>query len=329
MSIESKQMFVNEVKMELGSLLVGSNVDAVMKVLSERLSDFDMEYISEDGDANMGEELLHAFLDAKKVEGRSPQTLGRYEYIIRRVMKSINVPIKKASVYHFRKFFASEKERGISDSTLEGTRQTLHAYFEWLSREGLLEKNPIANMGNIKCAKVERLPYTDVDIERLKESCTQVRDKAIISFLLSTGCRISEMCALNRGDIDFKNMECVVLGKGNKERTVYIDAVTAMLVQRYLETRTDDLEALFIGKRKNRLTPHGVRGLLETTAEKTNVSGKVHPHRFRRTLATKLISHGMPIQEVAVILGHDKLDTTMKYVHLDKSMVKNSYKKYA
>jgi site-specific recombinase XerD len=145
--------------------------------------------------------------------------------------------------------------------------------------------------------------------------------------LLSTGCRISEICALNRNDIDIVNKEILVLGKGNKERTVFIDDVTAMLLQRYLEERKDDSEALFVGKGTSRLKPGGIRKILNAVATKAGVEN-THPHRFRRTLATSLIDHGMPIQEVAAILGHEKLDTTMKYVYLNKTHVKNSYNKY-
>ena len=145
---------------------------------------------------------------------------------------------------------------------------------------------------------------------------------------MSTGCRISEMTQLNRNDIDLTNLECTVLGKGNKERTVYLDPVAAMLIRDYLNERIDDYPALFIGKGTDRISPHGVRFMLNKVAEKSSVD-HVHPHKFRRTLATNLIRHGMPIQEVASILGHDKLDTTMQYVVLDKTEVKHSYMKYA
>ena len=168
----------------------------------------------------------------------------------------------------------------------------------------------------------------DNDFEHLKENCTTLRDRAIISLLLSTGCRISEICGLNRDSIDFANLECVVLGKGNKQRTVFIDEVTAMLVKRYLFSREDRHEALFVGKGSSRLTPGAIRLMLNKIADVAGVT-HVHPHRFRRTLATNLVDHGMPIQEVANILGHEKLETTMKYVYVNKTNVKNDYRKYA
>ena len=154
------------------------------------------------------------------------------------------------------------------------------------------------------------------------------RDKAIVCLLLSTGCRISELCALNRGDVDFQNKQCAVLGKGNKERTVYLDSVASMILKRYLKSRTDFSQALFVGKGTERLTPGGVRFMMKTLEEDSGVEN-VHPHRFRRTLATNLLNRGMPIQEVAKILGHEKLDTTMMYAFVDEQNVKASYCKYS
>jgi site-specific recombinase XerD len=149
----------------------------------------------------------------------------------------------------------------------------------------------------------------------------------MISFLLSTGCRISEVCGLNRESVDLKNLECTVLGKGDKERTVFFDDVTAMLLNRYFSERKDNSPALFAGKGTDRMTPGGVRAKLKTIAQRAHVEN-VHPHRFRRTLATTLIDRGMDIQEVAALLGHEKLDTTLKYVYINKVNVKNAYKKY-
>lgn len=326
MSIAAKQMLLKDVEKSLGSYLTADNINQTMIILSEIITSFEIEK-SEEKDDFESEELLNAYLNAKQVEGRSDKTLFRYKYIIERVCKEIGVPVKKISIFHLRQYFTDEKNRGISDSTLDGTRQVLSAYFGWLQKEGLITQDPTINLNPIKCMKKVKKPCTVVDIEKLKECCENDRDKAIISILLSTGCRISEVCRLNRTDVDFVQKEILVLGKGNKERTVFIDEVTVMFVSRYLNSRTDDSEALFIGKGSERLTPGGIRKMLHQVADKANVEN-IHPHRFRRTLATNLIDHGMPIQEVASILGHEKLDTTMKYVYIDKSHVKHSYQKY-
>ena len=324
MSIASKQVFLRDIEKALGSILTVELMQKVMPIIGENLAMFDVEQI----EAVDGGDCLRAFIEAKEVEGRSPKTMERYAYIIKRFLETSNAKTEKVTVYHLRAFLMSEKRRGISDRTLNGYRDIFSSYFGWLFKEGLIQQNPCANLGAVKCQKVVREPYSSTDIERLKEACTSLRDRAIISFLLSTGCRISEVCGLNKNDIDMVAAECTVLGKGNKQRVVYLDSVTIMLLKRYFATRDDIHEALFVGLRGERLTPGGVRAMLKVLEQKTGVPN-AHPHRFRRTLATNLIAHGMPIQEVAAILGHDKLDTTMRYVFMEKSAIKNSYAKYS
>ena len=328
MSIIAKQYLIKQLSYELGDVLTANDLKTVQDHLNDMLSMYEVEGLEEgklDGEL---EDLLRAFIDAKEIEGRSEKTIAHYQYRINRMMHEINVPIRQITVFHLRRYLMDSKDRGMTDKTIEGVRSVMCSFFGWLFKEGLLPANPCANLAPIKCQKKVRKPYSSVDIERLKECCASDRDRAFIAFALATGCRISEICALNRNSIDFQNRECKVLGKGNKERVVFIDDVTAMLVKRYLDSRTDDSVALFAGKGTDRMTPGGVRARLHKIADVAGVDN-VHPHRFRRTLATSLICHGMQIQEVAAILGHDKLDTTMKYVYMDKDNVRNSYRKYA
>jgi len=326
MSIEAKALLLKDMEQQLSTEITAADMGKVLSVLADQLAGYQLTQT--DLGAMDKDDLLDAYTAAMQIQGRSPKTIERYRYAILRMMEVVKVRTRSITVYHLRQYLAEEKARGISDRTLEGNRQVFSAYFNWLQREGLIDTNPTANLGAIKYQKKIKVTYTDIDIERLKYSCTSIRDRAIVCFLKSTGCRISEMTQLNRTDIDLVNLECTVLGKGNKERTVYLDAVTGMLVKEYLAQRTDALLALFIGKGTERLKPGGVRYMLCHLAERASVN-HVHPHKFRRTLATNLIRHGMPIQEVAAILGHDKLDTTMQYVVLDKTEVKNSYRKYA
>lgn len=328
MSIAAKQNLVKELEKKLENTLTITQLAAVKESLVEALSKYDVESTRQDVADADSIDLLEAFLSAKVIEGRSEKTVAYYRYIIQRMQKDIGVPLREITVFHLRQYLMRKKESGSSDKTLESLRSVFCSYFGWLFKERLLPENPCVNLAPIKCAKKIRTPYSEIDVERLKENCKNSRDKAMISFLLSTGCRISEVCSLNRDSIDFRTKECTVLGKGNKERTVFLDDVTAMLVERYISERTDTSEALFAGKGTDRMTPSGVRARLHRIADKADVNN-VHPHRFRRTLATRLIDHGMHIQEVAAILGHDKLDTTMKYVYIDKTNVKNAYRKYA
>ena len=327
MAIEDKAMMLKALEQQLSTEITAADMSKVLAAVADQLAGYEVVR-SETGAGSGPDDLLAAYEAAMRIQGRSPKTIARYVYLIGRMREAVQVPTREISVYHLRQYLAQEKARGISDRTLEGTRQVFSAYFNWLQREGLIESNPTANLGAIKCRKEVKVTYSEVDIERLKFACRTLRDRAIVAFLLSTGCRISEMVQLNRRDVDLVALECTVLGKGNKERTVYLDPVAGMLLKNYLETRKDGSEALFVGKGTERLKPGGVRRMLNIVAEAANVD-HVHPHKFRRTLATNLIRHGMPIQEVAAILGHDKLDTTMQYVVLDKTDVKNAYRKYA
>lgn len=326
MAIEEKAVFLKDLEQRLLTKITAADLEKVLAEVSDQLAGYDViRTRTEYGDTD---DFLEAYVEAITIQGRSEKTAKRYQYLIRKMMEYVNVPIRHVTVYHLRQYMMKEKERGISDGTLEGMRQVFNAYFNWLQREKLIDSNPMANFGTIKCQKKIKDTYTEVDIEKMKFSCGNIRDRAIVSFLMSTGCRISEALQLNRSDVDLDKLECTVLGKGNKERTVFLDAVTGMLLRDYLDQRMDESPALFIGKRKDRLTSQGVRAMLTKLAKASTVD-HVHPHKFRRTLATNLIKHGMPIQEVASILGHEKLDTTMKYVVLDKTNVKYSYNKYA
>lgn len=326
MAIEAKVTLLGELERDLSDRLTAAQLADVMSALADRLNSYTMERLVDF--AGTSDDLLMAYINALSVEGRSEKTLERYRYIITRMMESVKVPTNRITVYHLRRYLTDEKTRGISDRTLEGYRQVFSAYFNWLQRERLIENNPTANLGAIKYAKKQKDIYSDADVERMKFSCKTLRDRAIICFLQATGCRVSEVVGLNRDDVDIFNLEATVLGKGNKERTVYLDQVAAMTLQAYLEARKDNSPALFAGKGTDRLQPGAIRQMLVKLGKNAKVP-HVHPHKFRRTTATNLIRHGMPIQEVAAILGHDKLDTTMQYVVLDKTAVQYSYKKYA
>jgi site-specific recombinase XerD len=262
------------------------------------------------------------------VEGKSPKTIQRYKYILERMMNAIQIPTRQISVYDIRNYLSAEKQRGISDNTLEGIRQIFSAYFGWLHREGMITMNPVGNIGTIKHRKKVKDIFSEVDVELMKKACKTNRDLAIVTFLLSTGCRVSEMTGLNRNSVDLTKLECKVIGKGDKERIVYLSQVAGMFLEKYLNDRKDEDECLFRSKLGNRISTGMVRKMLKAIEKKSGVKN-VHPHKFRRTLATNLIKHGMPIEEVAAILGHDKLDTTMQYVVLDKSAIKNAYQKCA
>lgn len=330
MAIDAKASFMSQIEHDCADKLVVKDMNTIMCIISDILEGFDMRERQTwgDGEGEPDDDFLLSFIAAMKVQGKSPKTIERYEYIIKRFMAYAKVPGRKVNVYHIRGWIAHEKERGIADSTLEGNRQVLSSYFGWLFRESLIEKNPMLNVGTIKVAKKQKLVYSDLEMEMLLRSCKNMREKAIIHFLSATGCRVSEMTNLDRKNINLVSCECIVHGKGNKERTVYFDAVTAMILQEYLAKRLDDHPAMFINRMKQRIKPDGIRAILKDIAKRCGLTN-VHPHKFRRTRATELTRRGMPLQEVANLLGHEKLDTTMRYVILNREDIKNSYRKYA
>lgn len=328
MPIDAKQYFINKIKNECADKLTVTDADSILRIIADVLEGFEMRAVRNEDYNFSTDDLLSSFVSSMNIQGRSQKTIDRYVYVIKKFMTFVNIPTRHITVYHVRNWLAAEKARGIQDSTLEGLRQVLSSYFGWLHRESLIDKNPIANVGTIRVAKKEKKIYTEIDLEKLNQNCEKLRDKAIIRFLASTGCRISEMTSLNKDSVDIHSLECVVHGKGNKDRTVYMDAVTGMLLHEYLLSRKDNEDALFIGKGNVRLQPGGVRNMLKNLGLKSGVE-HVHPHKFRRTLATELARHGMQIQEISGLLGHEKLDTTMKYVVLCKDDVKSNYRRYA
>ena len=324
--IEAKITFTEMLEKELADTVTVEQMAAIRRAVMNVADMFDMREIRQEEIKK--DDMIKCYLGALSVQCRSEKTLARYEYIIKRMMEHVGVPTRQITVYHLRNYLAAEKARGISDSTLEGLRQVFSAYFNWLQRESLIERNPTANLGAIKKALKVKKTYTDIDIEKLINVCHSVRDKAIIHFLASTGCRISEMTGLDRDAVDLERLECVVHGKGNKERTVFLSPVAGMWLAEYLEGRKDDHPALFVSRLKARLNPGGVREMLNVLAAEAGVE-HVHPHKFRRTLATDLARHGMPIQEIAALLGHERIDTTMTYVVRDKETIRSNVRRYA
>lgn len=268
---------------------------------------------------------LQRFIDRKRIAGKSEKTLERYRYIMSRVLGYINKPISDITEGDLNDFIEKYKRfRKVSNTTLEGFRLCISSFFSWQHERGYIPRNPARGVDPIKCPKRLKKAYTDEDMEKLRRQCEHIRDMALIEFMYSTGVRISELCALNRDDIRISDKEIVIYGKGAKEREVYLTPVSCMYLSAYLYQREDDNPALFVSHKKpySRLTPGGVRAMLKKIGLAAGVE-KVHPHRFRTTLATNLIRKGMPVEEVKVLLGHEKIDTTLLYALVDKSKVKS------
>lgn len=298
-------------------------------VLALRLADYEVmpacrELIVPETESEI---MLRDYLATIKVEGRATSTVQRYNRQLRLMMAFVAKPTKQINTLDLRRYLAQMGLRGLKQSTVESERSILSAYFRWLHQEGLLSENPARRLAPIKEPKIKRPEFSSTDIDKIRDACENVRDRAIVEFLRATGCRISEVVALDRDSINWQSMECVVMGKGSKQRTVYIDEVAVLHVRRYLEWRPDSSPALFAGRGTKRLTQHGTRQMLNRIGEAAGVE-HVHPHRFRRTLATNLARKGCPVQEIARILGHSNVETTMIYVNQDDSSTKSAYQRF-
>ena len=290
----------------------------VLNIAAEALSDFEINTLETEDVGD--DELLKYYASVLNVQGRSQKTIDRYVYVINRMLTTVKMSSRKITIHHIRNILSKEKERGIADSTLEGYREIFSAYFNWLQRESLIDRNPTINLGAIRVPKKQKPTFSDTDMEKLHRACRTKRDRAIIAFLDSTACRISEMTELNRDQVDLNRKKLIVHGKGNRERSVILTDIAAMLLQEYLDERTDDNPALFLGLRSERLEPGGVRRMLQQVGKRAGVD-HVHPHKFRRTKATKMAKNGAQLQIIQKYLGHEKTDTTMEYVMLDDTDV--------
>lgn len=276
------------------------------------------------------EEELRIFLTHKRVEGRSEGTITQYALHLRRMLQYINKPVKEIGEADLFSYIAMyKKRRGVSGVYLDNIRLVCSSFFGWLDNKGYIGKNPAASLDPIKKEKRIKKPLSDTELEMLRRKCKMERDIALIECLYSTGVRVSELVSLNQCDIDFDNMRAVVYGKGAKERETYLTAAACMHLKEYIDSRSDGNEALFVSLKAphERLTVSGVEEILRKLGKSTGIS-KVHPHRFRRTMATNILNKGMPIEEVKEILGHVKLDTTMIYCQVNKENVRHNHRKY-
>ena len=324
MAIEAKVSYLRNLEKRLGAVLTVDMMTRVLSMASDVMGGYDMREVSVEEE---GEDMLQCYLQALDVQGRSRKTILHYKGILGQMLAELKTPVRRITVYHLRSFLARKKEAGLKDSTLSHLRSVLSSYFGWLYREGLIDRNPVTNLGTIKVAKENKVIFSEIDMEKMRQACKRIVDKAIICFLASTGCRVAELVGLNIAAVDLENLECVVRGKGNKERTVYMDSVTAMYIRNYLAARTDHNEALFVNRLGDRFETGGIRDMMKRLEEYSGVK-KIHPHKFRRTLATNLHKRGMPIQTIAAILGHDKIETTMEYIVLNRENTKLQYRQF-
>ena len=327
-----KKTLINQIQMEMSGVLNNAQRQKLCDVLEHCF--FNLDIVALDSQAlNHGKDnvtLKEEFLSAKQIEGCSERSVSYYSSTLDNLIKTLEKPFNQVETEDLRVYLSEyQKRNNASKQTIDNIRRILSSFFTWLEDEDYILKSPVRRIHKIKTTKQVKETYSDEALERLRDNCKCIRDLAIIDILSSTGMRVGELVKLNRVDVDFVNRECVVLGKGSKERIVYFDARTKLHLQNYLNSRTDDNEALFVSllEPHNRLEIAGVEIMLRKLGRSLEIN-KVHPHKFRRTLATRAIDKGMPIEQVQKLLGHQKIDTTMEYAIVDQQNVKNSHKKY-
>lgn len=324
-----KNKLITEIEQRMLKHLDNAQLAELHNALIRAFADVEISMSLEDS-TERNQDLVAAFLAAKRIEGCSAKSLRYYDKTITSTLNAIDKGVKHITTDDLRTYLTEyQEEKQSSKVTMDNIRRILSSFFSWLEDEDYIIKSPVRRIHKVKTSKTIKETYTDENLELMRDNCTELRDLAMIDMLASTGMRVGEMVLLNRDDINFNERECVVFGKGDKERMVYFDARTKLHLQQYLDSRTDDNPALFVSLRSphNRLTIGGIEVRLRELGQKLGIS-KVHPHKFRRTLATMAIDKGMPIEQLQRLLGHQRIDTTLQYAMVKQSNVKLAHRKY-
>ncbi len=333
MVIIMKKQLINSIKNSMKPYLNKNQMTELNNSLNDILNNFEVIKINKKLTINETKEnhdLLKSFLAAKEIEGCSQRTISYYKTTIIKMLDCLNLKIETITTEDLRKYLADYKNKSNSSkSTIDNIRRVLSSFFSWLEDEDYILKNPVRRIHKIKTKKVVKEVLSDENFEILRDNCRNIRDLAMIELLASTGIRVGELVNLNIDDVLFNERECIVLGKGDSERIVYFDAKTKIHLEKYLRSRKDNNPALFVSFKKphERLGINGVERRIRELGQESNIK-KVHPHKFRRTMATNAIDKGMPIEQVQRLLGHVQIDTTMQYAMVNQSNVKISHRKF-
>ena len=326
--MQNTQALMLEIEQHMAHALDNAQMERLHSVLEYCL--FDSEQLPMERPTLGNAEYLEAFLSAKRLEGCSEKSLRYYASTLERLFANLDKLVNRMTTEDLRSYLSSyQKTSTVSKATIDNVRRILSSFFSWLESEDYILKSPVRRIKKIKTPKTVKETYSDEALELMRDNCANLRDLAIVDILSSTGMRVGELVELDRSDIDFENRECIVTGKGDKERRVYFDARTKLHLGMYLESRSDANPALFVSLNApyERLQISGVEIRLRSLGRRLSIPN-VHPHKFRRTLATRAIDKGMPIEQVQVLLGHQKIDTTLQYAMVDQRNVKNSHRRY-
>lgn len=324
-----KQQIIESIIQQMLQHLDNVQLQRLKSVLEHELFDCEIKTQTK-SDEDDGNQLIDSFITAKRIEGCSEKTLKYYRTTIENMIEAVGKSVRHIQTEDLRTYLTNYQQKNSpSRVTIDNIRRILSSFFSWLEDEDYIIKSPVRRIHKVKTATNVKETYTDEDLEKMRDNCVELRDLAIIDMLASTGMRIGEMVLLNKADIDFNERECVVFGKGDKERVVYFDARTKIHLQNYINSRTDENPALFVTLRSpfERIKIGGIETRLRKMGKELEIE-KVHPHKFRRTLATMAIDKGMPIEQLQQLLGHKRIDTTLQYAMVKQSNVKQAHRKY-
>lgn len=325
-----KQELITEVMQQMLSYLDNAQMQKLRQVMEQVLFNYEVNFKEDKQEKDDSNDLIGMFISAKRVEGCSEKTLKYYQTTIDTMVSSLGKNVRRILTDDLRAYLTEYQRKNRSSRvTIDNIRRILSSFFSWLEDEDYIIKSPVRRIHKVKTASNIKETYSDEDLENLRDNCEELRDLAMIDMMASTGMRVGEMVLLNRDDINFAERECVVFGKGDKERIVYFDARTKIHLQDYLDSRNDDNPALFVTLRApyNRIKIGGIEHRLREMGKRLDIH-KVHPHKFRRTLATMAIDKGMPIEQLQRLLGHQRIDTTLQYAMVKQSNVKMAHRKY-
>ena len=324
-----KEKVIKEIEQKMASILNNEQKEKLKEVLLYTFYNIEVTSIKDELVEDTTD-YAKMFIAAKRIEGCSERTLNYYETTIKTMVDKLSKKVNSIETEDLRNYLSEyQAKNNCSKVTIDNVRGILSSFFAWLEDEDYIMKSPVRRIHKVKATQTVKETYTDEELEEMRDACIEIRDLAMVDFLASTGVRVGELVNLDRVDIDMQERSCVVLGKGGKEREVYFDARTKIHLQNYLNSRIDNNPALFVSLLRpyDRLKISGVEIRLRELGKRINIK-KIHPHKFRRTMATKAIDKGMPIEQVQVLLGHRKIDTTLQYAMVNQNNVRNSHKRF-
>lgn len=327
-----KEVFLKNVLSQFETILTENQISLVKHIIRDELIKYEISKKATEEEVRVRENsyLVEVFLSSKRIEGCSDKTIHYYQSSIEKLLIATEKEVCNISTNDIRCYLSEQQNtKQLSKVTIDNLRRIFSSFFSWLEDEDYITKSPVRRIHKVRTDTLVKDVLSDENMEILRDSCSEIRDIAMIDLLASTGIRVGELVKMNKDDIDFQERQCIVFGKGNKEREVYFNARTKIHLKRYLNSRADNNPALFVSfsSPHTRLTISGVEARLRQLGKKANII-KVHPHKFRRTLATMAIDKGMPIEQVQKLLGHVKIDTTLHYAMVNQTNVKLAHRKY-